>query len=201
MGSFFSFLIHPFDTIRPRNNEDEGSLDDLLYHLTLFFAFGIWTVIRRYQTARNRAIPFKYAALEVCSIWNQCGDEHILRRPPFALQAADPNYANGIFITNPTLQSHNYNTDIGPMHQVADREYITSFDPATGLHLHTLPADEALEIGEKIERAAHAQTEWKNTTFADRRRVMRSLKKWLVENQDVCAQTACRDTGKTRTFL
>lgn len=67
MGSLFSFFIHPFDTIRPRNNDDEGNVDDLLYHLTIFFAFGIWTVVRRYQTARNRAIPFKHPALEVDS--------------------------------------------------------------------------------------------------------------------------------------
>jgi hypothetical protein len=26
---------------------------------------------------------------------------------------------------------------------------------------------------------------------------MRSLNKWLVENQEVCARMACRDTGKT----
>ena len=26
---------------------------------------------------------------------------------------------------------------------------------------------------------------------------MRSLLKWLVENQEICARVACRDTGKT----
>lgn len=66
MGSLLSFLMHPFDAFRPRNNEDEWYLDELLYHITVFFAFGIWTVVNRYQTARNRAIPFRHLALEVC---------------------------------------------------------------------------------------------------------------------------------------
>lgn len=114
-------------------------------------------------------------------------------------QASDPNYSDGIFIQNPTINSHRSNPDVAPAYEVPGREYITSFDPATGLHLNTFPADEAQEITDKINRAAYAQKEWEKTTFADRRRVVRSLKKWLVENQDVCAQTACRDTGKTRT--
>jgi acyl-CoA reductase-like NAD-dependent aldehyde dehydrogenase len=46
--------------------------------------------------------------------------------------------------------------------------------------------------------AGRAQLSWKQTSFTDRRRVMRSLKKWLVENKDVCARVACRDSGKTR---
>ena len=37
--------------------------------------------------------------------------------------------------------------------------------------------------------------------FHDRRRVMRSLKKWLVDNQETCAKVACRDTGKTSEFV
>ncbi|KAF8188356.1 meiotic sister-chromatid recombination aldehyde dehydrogenase [Pholiota molesta] len=45
--------------------------------------------------------------------------------------------------------------------------------------------------------AMNAQRYWKTTTMQQRRRVVRSLLKWLVENQDVCARVACRDTGKT----
>jgi acyl-CoA reductase-like NAD-dependent aldehyde dehydrogenase len=86
-----------------------------------------------------------------------------------------------------------------PVGELAGREYITCFDPATGLHLGTLLADNMDEIEIKINRAAAAQMGWRNSSFADRKRVVRSLKKWLVENQEVCARVACRDTGKTRT--
>ena len=59
-------------------------------------------------------------------------------------------------------------------------------------------ADNSVEIEAKIDKAEAAQLEWRNKSFADRKRVIRSLKKWLVENQEVCARVACRDTGKTR---
>ena len=88
-----------------------------------------------------------------------------------------------------------------PAGEIAGREYITCFDPATGLHLDTLLTDNIDEIEAKINRAEAAQVGWRKTSFADRKRVIRSLKKWLVENQEVCARVACRDTGKTRTLF
>lgn len=103
-----------------------------------------------------------------------------------------------MFIQNPSLESHKYDESLRPLRSVPGRDYITCYDPATGLHLDTAIADEAQEITEKIQRAADAQKQWQKTSFADRRRVIRSLKKWLVENQEACARTACRDTGKTR---
>lgn len=80
-----------------------------------------------------------------------------------------------------------------------DRKFITSYDPATGLHIGTFLADDKEAIELKIERSVEAQKTWKTTSFTQRRRVIRSLLKWLVDNQDVCARVACRDTGKTST--
>lgn len=84
-----------------------------------------------------------------------------------------------------------------PPMNVPGRRYITSFDPASGLHLGTHLADNETEIDGKIMRAGEAQKKWAETTFTQRRRVVRSLMKWLVDNQEVCARVACRDTGKT----
>lgn len=55
-------------------------------------------------------------------------------------------------------------------------------------------------IGEKIEMAKRAQNSWKASSFADRKRVLRSLQKWLVDNKESCAKVACRDTGKTSMY-
>jgi acyl-CoA reductase-like NAD-dependent aldehyde dehydrogenase len=77
------------------------------------------------------------------------------------------------------------------------RDYITSFDPATGAHIGTFMADNEDDIKTRIIRATEAQETWRTTTFTQRRRVIRSLMKWLVDNQKGCAQVACRDTGKT----
>jgi acyl-CoA reductase-like NAD-dependent aldehyde dehydrogenase len=78
-----------------------------------------------------------------------------------------------------------------------ERKYITSFDPATSLHIGTFIADNEIDIAHKIDRAAHVQQNWRKTTFGKRKRVIRSLLKWLVDNQNVAARVACRDTGKT----
>ena len=58
-------------------------------------------------------------------------------------------------------------------------------------------ADSPRDIETKIANAAAAQEDWAYSSFADRKRVMKSLKRWLVENQDACARVACRDSGKT----
>ncbi|KAI0931527.1 hypothetical protein AcV5_005005 [Taiwanofungus camphoratus] len=100
-------------------------------------------------------------------------------------------------IPNPTLESHLLHEELRPSFIAAGRRYITCFDPATSFHLATVVADNATEITQKIGRAVEAQRSWRNTSFRDRRRVIRSLKKWLVDNQEVCAKLACRDTGKT----
>ena len=112
------------------------------------------------------------------------------------LQAIGPRF-EAHKIPNPNLESHMLYPEIRPPAFSGDRRWITCFDPATGFHLETVMADSSDEITRKIARAADAQKQWKATSFRDRRRVMLSLKKWLVDNQETCARVACRDTGKT----
>lgn len=100
-------------------------------------------------------------------------------------------------VETPSIESHLKDDDMLPAMNLPGRRYITSFDPSTGLHLGAFIADNEAEIGGKIDRAANAQKSWKKTTIRQRRRVVRSLLKWLVDNQDACARVACRDTGKT----
>jgi len=111
-------------------------------------------------------------------------------------QQASPGY-KGEIIPDANLNSHNENPDLSQLFPIADRKYVTSFDPATGLHLGTVAVDTGENIREKILKAKDAQRNWKSTTFTQRRRVLRTLLKWLVDNQDACARVACRDTGKT----
>lgn len=92
------------------------------------------------------------------------------------------------------------NPDLLPPVHVPNRRYITCYDPSTCLYLGTFLADDAVTIGEKIGMAGRAQHAWKQTSFPDRKRVIRSLLKWLVDNKEDCARVACRDTGKTSTF-
>lgn len=115
-------------------------------------------------------------------------------------QAADPEWRS-LQIHNANLRSHLTELELLPHHFMGERDYITCYDPANSLHIRTVIADNDREIRAKIIRARDAQETWAQTTFAERRRVMRSLLKWLVENQQECARVACRDTGKTRKYL
>lgn len=173
MDKLMSLALHPLIALNIWS-DDDGI--DVFYLLSLFFAFGIWLVFQRYQRAHNSAVPFKFTIPEPAKVgWKS------------------------FVIDEPTLTSHETNDDLLPslnlQHQ--GRKYITSFDPATGLHIQTYLADDQEEIARKIEKADAAQLSWRETSFTQRRRVVRSLLKWLVDNQDTCAKVACRDTGKT----
>ena len=96
------------------------------------------------------------------------------------------------------LDAHLRDPALLPARPTEGKQYITCYDPATAFHLDTLVADDATSIAHKIELASKAQVAWGQSSFADRRKVMRSLKKWLVDNQETCAKVAARDTGKTR---
>ncbi|KAJ3568427.1 hypothetical protein NP233_g5721 [Leucocoprinus birnbaumii] len=173
MDAIISLMLHPRLTSWFAKGSDSGWFDPV-YPLTLFFAFGIYTVVQKYHKKHNSPIPFQYSVPE----------------------QANPEY-KGQIIPDANLNSHLENPELSQLFPVADRKFITAFDPATGLHLATVSADSADDIAYKIQLAKEAQRDWKHTTFTQRRRVVRTLMKWLVDNQDACARIACRDTGKT----
>ncbi|KZV89342.1 ALDH-like protein [Exidia glandulosa HHB12029] len=161
-----------------------GDPDDpgrsLVYFFTAFVAAGIWLVFRRYEDAKNRPVPF---------VWD-------------APEAASPSWT-GQTLPQPSLEAHLLNPLLVPAAHPAHSnngnggKWITCFDPATGMHIATMHADDAYEIGQKIGEAGAAQRTWKTTTWNERRRVVRSLQRWLLDNKELCARVACRDTGKT----
>ncbi|KAJ7739684.1 meiotic sister-chromatid recombination aldehyde dehydrogenase [Mycena maculata] len=177
MSSLISVLLNPFISLNPwwsDDGDDHRRGFDIIYPLTTCVAVGIWLVVKRYQKAMYAAVSFTVEAMD----------------------AANPTFQS-IVLENAHLNSHQENEQIQPPVLVEGARYITCFDPATGIHLATLKADSEEEIAHKIALAGEAQKKWRQENFGRRRRVMRSLNKWLVENQEVCARTACRDTGKT----
>ncbi|KAI0785356.1 Aldehyde/histidinol dehydrogenase [Irpex lacteus] len=153
---------------------DDAGLGSILYPLSICFAVGIWLVVQRYHSIRNRAVPFRYRA-----------PEHI-----------GPDF-QAIKIENPTLESHLLDPSLMPPRYAGGRRYITCYDPATSYHLGTYMADNSEDIINKVTLAVTAQNAWRNSSFADRRKVIRSLKKFLIDNQETCAKVAARDSGKT----
>ncbi|KAK0560292.1 Meiotic Sister-Chromatid recombination aldehyde dehydrogenase [Tilletia horrida] len=74
---------------------------------------------------------------------------------------------------------------------------IQAYDPATGLYLGHIPADTPASITAKVARAQAAQREWAQTSYAQRRRFLRTLLKWVVDDAEGIAHVCCRDTGKS----
>jgi acyl-CoA reductase-like NAD-dependent aldehyde dehydrogenase len=48
-----------------------------------------------------------------------------------------------------------------------------------------------------VALAQAAQKGWRRSSFADRRRLMRSLRAWVTADVDAISRVGMRDTGKT----
>jgi acyl-CoA reductase-like NAD-dependent aldehyde dehydrogenase len=74
---------------------------------------------------------------------------------------------------------------------------IRCFDPSTRQFLGTVPAMSRDEVHAACGRARAAQEKWAQTTFRERRRVLRVLQDYILDNMDAIARASCRDSGKT----
>mmetsp|Transcript_14722 Transcript_14722/g.31381 ORF Transcript_14722/g.31381 Transcript_14722/m.31381 type:complete len:657 (+) Transcript_14722:122-2092(+) len=72
------------------------------------------------------------------------------------------------------------------------------YSPATLDKLGTVPNLSAGQVSELAMRSKVAQQSWKTTTFAQRRRVLRTLQKYVVSHIDEICQLCAKDSGKTQ---
>jgi acyl-CoA reductase-like NAD-dependent aldehyde dehydrogenase len=71
-------------------------------------------------------------------------------------------------------------------------------EPATGAFLGTVPSTPAAWIPNIVERGRDAQRMWRNTSFAERRRVLSRLLERILDRADDICGWILRDAGKTR---
>ena len=84
-------------------------------------------------------------------------------------------------------------------HRVSyERTVIDCRDPATGRHLGNVPSLSRGEVVERIGRAREAQRDWQRTSFEERRRVLRDLLAYTLEQADEIAALVMVESGKTR---
>jgi acyl-CoA reductase-like NAD-dependent aldehyde dehydrogenase len=75
---------------------------------------------------------------------------------------------------------------------------IPCVDPATGEPLGSVRVDSAADVDAAVARAKVAQRAWGQTSFAERRRVLKAILAYTVEHKDeICAEVQ-RASGKTR---
>jgi hypothetical protein len=75
---------------------------------------------------------------------------------------------------------------------------IQCYAPATGQLLGLVNPATPDGIDRAIARATEAQQKWAASSFVQRRRVLKTLLKFILDNQDDIVRAACLDSGKTR---
>ncbi|KUL91991.1 hypothetical protein ZTR_01361 [Talaromyces verruculosus] len=78
-------------------------------------------------------------------------------------------------------------------------ERIVSYCPADGRILSTnIPLATRETVDKAVQDAKRAQVEWAQTTFAERRRLLKTLLKYVLDHQDDIVTACCLDSGKTK---
>ncbi|KAH8695186.1 putative oxidoreductase [Talaromyces proteolyticus] len=76
---------------------------------------------------------------------------------------------------------------------------IVSYCPADGRILGSgIPLATAESVNRDIQTAKRAQVEWAQTTFVQRRRLLKTLLKYVLKHQDDIVTACCLDSGKTK---
>ncbi|KAF1962960.1 aldehyde dehydrogenase-like protein [Byssothecium circinans] len=81
--------------------------------------------------------------------------------------------------------------------KVSGSSLIQCYAPATGESLGRINPSSTSSIDRSIAKATEAQVEWAKTSFEERRKVLKTMLKFILENQETIARVACLDSGKT----
>ncbi|OLN97265.1 putative aldehyde dehydrogenase-like protein [Colletotrichum chlorophyti] len=81
--------------------------------------------------------------------------------------------------------------------KVSGTTAVQCYAPATGQFLGFINPSTPASIDRAIDAAHAAQAKWKKTTFRERRRVLRTLLRHVLDNQEAICRAACLDSGKT----
>lgn len=77
------------------------------------------------------------------------------------------------------------------------KDMIPCYDPGTLDMLGPdMPADNAEHVRIKIERARIAQKKWAKSSFKQRRLLIKTINRFVLENQDTICKVSARDSGK-----
>lgn len=75
---------------------------------------------------------------------------------------------------------------------------IQCYAPATGRFLGVVRPAEPADIDASINKATIAQVKWAKTSWDERKKVLRTLQKYILSHQDEIAAVSCLDSGKTK---
>ena len=78
-----------------------------------------------------------------------------------------------------------------------EQNVVHMWDPSTLDYFGTKKVMDDAEVKKIVGNARVAQNVWKMSTFATRKKLMRTMLRYITENQEVCARVAVRESGKT----
>jgi len=84
-----------------------------------------------------------------------------------------------------------------PSKLIGEQSTVYLWDPSTMDYFGSLKAMNNEEVKNVVQRARIAQSSWKKSSFATRQLLMRTMLRYITENQEACARVAVRDSGKT----
>lgn len=100
-------------------------------------------------------------------------------------------------IPPPKFPADDAPTIVHPGVKLPDGSAVQCYAPATGQLLGIINPSTPAAIDRCVAAAAAAQGKWKDTTFEQRRAVLRTLQKYILENAEMICKVACLDSGKT----
>ena len=84
-----------------------------------------------------------------------------------------------------------------PNRLVGESKKVFLWDPSTYDYFGEIPVSTPADVNAAVDRARTAQQKWKSSSFQTRRLLMKTLLKYITENQENCARVAVRESGKT----
>lgn len=81
--------------------------------------------------------------------------------------------------------------------KVSGSTAVQCYAPATGQFLGLINPSTPAAIDRAIDSAETAQQKWAETTFDQRKAVLRSLKRYVLDHAEDICRAACKDSGKT----
>ncbi|KAL9578480.1 MAG: hypothetical protein Q9212_005689 [Teloschistes hypoglaucus] len=85
-----------------------------------------------------------------------------------------------------------------PSIKIPGSSAIQCYNPANGQSLGLVNPATPDGIDRAVSKATEAQQAWAKTTFSQRRKVLRTMLKHILDNQETIATLACLDSGKTK---
>jgi len=84
------------------------------------------------------------------------------------------------------------------VHIASEPDKVQCWDPSTLQHLGTAPAMNKAEVDALCAKAAQAQKSWSQTTYTQRRMVLRTIQKYILDHQEDICRVCARDSGKPK---